>query len=89
MKANEIYFETLGLAIRAFVAQIEQTGGDFLADLPAVTVAEAFNGGVSYGQTVARSFELTTFKGKPTKKWAHVTLYRMESGRYELTCYIL
>ena len=88
MKSNEIYFETLGEAVRAFVAQTFDKGG-VLVENEHAGVADAFNGGVSYGQTVSRSFELLSFKGKPTRKGAHVSLYRMESGRYELTCYVL
>ncbi len=85
---SETYFETLGEAVRSFVAQTFAKGGTLAANEHA-EIAEKFNGGVSYGQTVSRSFELLSFKGKPTKKWAHATLYRMDSGRYELTTYIL
>jgi|DEB19_MinimDraft_3_1074340.scaffolds.fasta_scaffold02919_9 hypothetical protein len=88
MKSNEIYFETLGAAVTAFVAHTFAKGG-VLVENEVAGVAEKFNGGVSYGQTVSRSFELLSFKGKPTRKFAHITLYRMESGRYELTSYIL
>ena len=87
MKANEIYFETLGEAVRAFVSQTFAKGGT-LTENEQANIAEKI-GPVSYGQTVSRSFELMDFKGKSTKKFAHVSLYRMESGRYELTCYIL
>jgi len=86
MKNN--YFETLGEALRAFVAQVFERGA-VLAENELANVAEKFNGGVSYGQSVSRSFELLTFKGKATRKGAHVSLYRMESGRYELTAYVL
>lgn len=89
MKSNQIYFETLGAALDSFVQQTEEKGGLFASDAPQIHVAEKFNGGVSYGQTVSRSFELATLKGKPTRKFAHCVVYRMESGRYELTSYIL
>ena len=87
MKSNQIYFETLGSALRAFADNVASKGGVMLADIS--DVAMAFNGGVSYGHTASRSFELATLKGKPTRKFAHVTLYRMESGKYELTDYVL
>lgn len=87
MNANEIYFDTLGQALAQFISYVEKNGGK-LVDTP--SVFDAFNGqGVPYGQTVSRSFELASYKGKATRKGAHVSLYRMESGRYELTNYIL
>lgn len=42
---------------------------------------------VAYGQTVTYSAELLK-DGIPTKKMLQVSLYRMESGKYELTNYI-
>jgi hypothetical protein len=46
-------------------------------------------GPVNYGQTIQVHLELKTLKSKPTRKFFHVSLYRMDSGRYELTSYIL
>lgn len=87
--SNGIYFETLGAAVFAFVENVKAQFGEFERENPEAEIAMAFNGGVSYGQTVSKSFELVSLKGKKTKKWAHISLYRMESGRYELTNYIL
>lgn len=84
--SNQIYFETLGEAIRAFVQQMFERKA-VLVENEMANIAAQFNGGVSYGQTVSRSFELLSQKDKATKKYAHCVLYRMESGRYELTCY--
>ena len=43
---------------------------------------------VSYGTTVHYHIPLTVTKtGNPAKKWLHITLYRMDSGNYELTYY--
>ena len=86
---SDTYFETLGAALDFFVQETENKGGVFASAQPQVGVASAFNGGVAYGQTVSRSFELASLKGKATKKCAHVTIYRMESGRYEKVAYIL
>ncbi len=85
---QDTYFPTLGQALDSFVQQTENKRGVFASGQPQVDVASAF-GPVSYGQTVSRSFELATFKGKATKKFAHATVYRMESGNYELTSYVL
>lgn len=84
---SNCYFETLGAAVRQFLANLADKGAVLAKDES--EVASAFDGGVSYGQTVSRSFELVSLKGKATKKGAHVSLYRMESGRYELTDYVL
>lgn len=45
--------------------------------------------GVPYGHTVEAHAELATYKGKPTKKWGHVTIYRQPTGTYELNVYVL
>lgn len=42
---------------------------------------------LNYGQTRRASFALDSFKGKPTRKHLHAVVYRMDSGRYELTIY--
>lgn len=44
---------------------------------------------VGYGETRRANFEIARLKGKPTKKWFHMVIYRAETGRYELTAYIL
>jgi hypothetical protein len=46
-------------------------------------------GGLRYGETKQAHGELESYKGKPTKKFAHLTIYRAESGRYEITTYVL
>ena len=40
-------------------------------------------------QSHRTSFELASLRGKLTKKFFHVNLYRLDSGRYELNTYIL
>ncbi len=44
---------------------------------------------LNYGQTRTADIELLSLKGKPTRKYFHVVLWRLDSGRYELTTYIL
>jgi len=44
---------------------------------------------LAYGTTRRGDFKLETIKGKPTGKFFHATIYRISSGRYELTTYIL
>lgn len=42
-----------------------------------------------YGEVCRVSLELDAFHGKPTRKYFHVVIYRLTSGRYELTAYTL
>ena len=49
----------------------------------------ASNHALYAGFTSREDFDLLTFRGKETRKRLHVVLYRMDSGRYELTNYIL
>jgi hypothetical protein len=42
---------------------------------------------VSYGTTVKYHIPMLTQRGNPARKWMHIVLYRMDSGRYELTVY--
>lgn len=45
--------------------------------------------GISYDTYKKFDGELATYKGRKTKKWFHVTITRMESGRYEVVSYPL
>jgi hypothetical protein len=42
-----------------------------------------------YGQVQHHHFEVHTLKGKRTRKWFHVTVARLDSGRYETVAYFL
>jgi hypothetical protein len=44
--------------------------------------------GIPYTQTKDCHAEVSKVKGKVTRKWFHVSIYRMDSGRYELTLYL-
>ena len=44
---------------------------------------------LNYGQSRSLSVKLESLKGKPTKKYFHTSIVRMDSGKYELTNYIL
>ena len=84
---NSPYSETLGETLLKFIHFVED-------DCKAVFEDESgemfvFFPPVNYGQTFSKSYPLKTLRGKPTKKWAHMVIYRMESGRYELANYIL
>lgn len=44
---------------------------------------------IPYGESLNWYFAIETLKGKPTRKFFHVNIYRLDSGRYELNTYIL
>lgn len=65
--------------------------GDNLLELNEAKSSEWNNhifGSVGYGETYRQNFHLDSLLGKGTRKGLLVSIYRLESGRYELTCYI-
>jgi hypothetical protein len=44
---------------------------------------------VNYEQALNLDLQIVTLRGKFTKKYFHVNIYRLPSGRYELNTYIL
>lgn len=44
---------------------------------------------ISYNSKAEKHFEIKSLKGKKTRKWLHVNIYRLDSGRYEVNCYCL
>lgn len=91
----ESHFDTLTQAIDAAQLTLDAADGCPVFSgfgLPAEYhwTQQIFDAGhLAYGQTRNHNFELLTLKGKQTRKWFHVTIYRMDNGRYELTSYIL
>lgn len=45
-------------------------------------------GGINYEQKKDAHYKLLQYKGKPTRKYLHVSIYRMPTGRYEVTNYV-
>lgn len=83
------YFATL-TEVRVEIDRRLQKAAAVLVDLGYFSMShQAFSDGVPYGQVVQAHCELVLLKGKPTRKWAHAVVERMETGRYELTFYIL
>jgi hypothetical protein len=67
-----------------------------MANVEAVPVLDEWDwdhpfqyGGVPYGTSKNVNIELASYKGKPTKKYAHLTIWRLDSGRYEWNLYVL
>jgi hypothetical protein len=86
MGMTETYFETFAATVDGAMSAA--------ADRQAVLAkpTEIWNlcqDALSYGQTRFGDFELESLKGRPTRKFFHVAIYRLETGRYELTAYVL
>ena len=88
---NDTYFETLGETLDAVQKYAESMG--YTLDEEEIML-QFGSGGISYGQT--KSVNLTLLKdgqpmldkrGKPMNRYLHVSIYRMDSGKYELTMY--
>ena len=45
-------------------------------------------GGINYGETKDKHYKILSIKERPTRKYLHISIYRMETGRYELTFYV-
>lgn len=79
------YFETLATAVEAAV----QRGADRCELETPDDVWALGRDHLPYETVRTGDFKLTTLKGIPTRKFFHVSIYRVSSGRYELTTYIL
>ena len=81
---EEIYFDSLGSALDAAVDRTEAKG--YTVDKDSLF----FNlgtGGIKYETTKSASIPLEK-GGKPQRKMLQISIYRMASGKYELTTYI-
>lgn len=84
---NENYFETEAEALDMAVKRAMDLGAEF--DTQELDRFLSNFGPVSYGQTVRDSLLAFRYKGKlTTRRVLSVVLFRMESGKYELTSYL-
>jgi hypothetical protein len=82
MNLSDTYHETQSVALQYAFNTI---GSRYTLQLPDRIWTEH----VQYGSTVQYHLPLTVTKtGNPAKRWLHISLYRMDSGRYELTHYM-
>lgn len=82
------HHETLGHAVSEINTTLRDSRNEVeLVNYDAFTEAFQFDD-VSYGKTREAHAEIKTIHGKSTRKYAHAAIYRMDSGRYELTLYI-
>ena len=80
------YFETLSAAVDDIVARAAAARMELKN--PA-EIQEVFSSHIAYETDRSGNFELVRIRGKRTYKWFHAQIYRMHSGRYELTTYVL
>lgn len=81
-KQEPTYFETQQAALHHVYTSV---GNRYAIQFPDNIWTEH----VSYGTTVKYDLPLIVTKtGNPARKWLHISLYRMDSGRYELTFYL-
>ena len=86
MADYSIYHDRLDQALDAAIGHAQNCGAEFS---PAALFDCFATGGIPYGATRSESVAIDSLKGRGTRKGFHVSIYRMDSGRYELTCYIL
>lgn len=81
----ETYFETF----HACLEQASKIASDRnLVFVDGGPSDKMWTGGVPYGTTLSDTFPIKTIKTKKTRKVMVFTVYRMESGTYELNCYV-
>jgi hypothetical protein len=81
-----MYYETFAQAIDGAVAEADSKR--VLLARPS-DVWSMCQEPLYYTQTRQGHFEIELLKDRPTKKFFHVVIYRMNSGTYELVTYIL
>lgn len=82
----EVYHDTLSEALDTVEKFCAASGA-----VPEPGWRDRYGAGFSlnYGETFGKSFPLESLNGKKTRKWLSITLYRLETGRYELNTYVL
>lgn len=82
----EPYHQTLCNALEAGITYLKAQGATF----DETVMRERYQyDGINYGQYKDSDVEIAQIKGKATKKWAHLTIWRRDSGTYEVNAYIL
>ncbi len=82
------FTETLGQAFQAITQELVNRGV-ILSEGCADWFDNINHSGIPYGQNRETHAAIFTIKDKPTKKWAHATIWRLDSGRYEWNLYVL
>ena len=87
---SDTYFETLGAAVLGAFAEAAVAKALFstLSDKNAYEL-EKLERPMTYGEVRTADFSIVQLRGRPTKKYFHVVITRLDSGRYELVTYVL
>lgn len=81
-----MFHETLSQAVQAGIDSLKESGASFIEQ----NIWDRFTfDGLKYGENKEAHTELESLKNKKTSKWGHVTVWRHETGRYEVNSYIL
>ena len=81
-----IYFSTLSGALDQASKSAKEEAGLFVDNEDMFT--SFGTGGIRYGHNKKASISLIDCKGKESKKCLQISIYRMNSGFYELTDYV-
>lgn len=81
-----MFYETLALAVEGAIAEAGKSRVELARPIEIWNLCQD---PLSYGQVRSQNCEILRYKGKPTKKWFHVVISRLDSGRYELVTYVL
>lgn len=85
----QTYHETFSSALNAVEESLE-IAGITLQDPEGINpIRHMADSPLNYEETRRGDFAIATLNGKPTRKYFHVSLYRLHTGRYEITTYIL
>jgi len=82
---NDTYFETLSGALEAVRAMVARKGFEVNED---ELFTQFGTGGISYGITKRANIGLMKNGVPEQRRNVTIAIYRMDSGRYELTAYI-
>jgi hypothetical protein len=83
---NETYFETFATAIDGAVASALDARVVLSKPTELWSLCQE---PLHYNDTRRASFPVLSLRDKPTRKFFHVVICRLDSGRYELTTYVL
>jgi hypothetical protein len=89
------FFDTLHETVDAIQPALDDRDADLMASGPTCPEGSHWTdeisraGALSYGDKRNFDFEIRTLKGKPTRKYFHVNIWRSTEGRYELNTYVL
>jgi len=80
--------DTLWQAVENLLAELKSDGVELSLDAHE-QVSSTFMNGLRYGDRLEAHVEIESLRGKSTRKFAHLVVERLDSGRYEPLSYVL